>query len=331
MPGDLKAIGDVEDFRDKGEAVANVERGGNHARIVSKRGAQHLPKIALLGFGGDAGRRARTLAVNHNYGNFGLGGEAEGLAHQGKAAPGGRAHGANPGVGSANGHVDHADLVFHLADHDVGFARVLGHPVEHAGRRTHGIGAVELDSGRCSAHSHGGVAAQHSVAVVGHGQRVLKWLEVLGGVVVADAGQADVLVDDGLFFLAELLCENLLQILKADAGHAEGGADGQRVLGDFVTAVMSASLETGRGHNWTPSAGVPGLMWFRSYKYKRRPCAQQTQVAVHGVLVQGDQKIDPVAHVGDLFRAGPNGKKRVAAADNGLVGVVDVQGAGHDG
>ncbi len=207
--GTLEAFGDVEDFRDEGEAVANIERSGNDPGVVAKRCAQHLPQIALLGLGGDAGGWAGALAVNHDHGNLGLGGEAEGLAHQGKAASGGSAHGANPGVGGADGHVDHADLVLDLADHDVGFAGVLGHPVQHAGRWTHGIGAVELDPGRGSAHGHGGVAAQHGVAGVRHGQRIGEGLEVLGGVVIADAGQADVLVDDGLFLLAELLGEDL--------------------------------------------------------------------------------------------------------------------------
>ena len=46
---------------------------------------------------------------------------------------------------------------------------------------------------------------------------------------------------------------------------------------------------------------------------------------VHGVLVQGDQQIEPIAHVGDFVRAGANGEKSMAAANDGLVGVVDVQ------
>ena len=48
-------------------------------------------------------------------------------------------------------------------------------------------------------------------------------------------------------------------------------------------------------------------------------------MAIHGVLVQRDQQVDPVAHVGDFLRAGANGQKGVATADDGLVGVVGVQ------
>src|ERR1700677_4990938 len=46
---------------------------------------------------------------------------------------------------------------------------------------------------------------------------------------------------------------------------------------------------------------------------------------IHGVLVERDQQVDPVAHVGDFVGAGADSEKRVAAANDGLVGVVDVQ------
>ena len=45
-----------------------------------------------------------------------------------------------------------------------GLARVLRHPVQHAGGGAHGIGAVELDACGRAAHGHGGVAAEHGVA-----------------------------------------------------------------------------------------------------------------------------------------------------------------------
>ena len=48
-------------------------------------------------------------------------------------------------------------------------------------------------------------------------------------------------------------------------------------------------------------------------------------MAIHGVLVQRDQQVDAVTHVGDLFRAGANRQKSVAAANDGLIGVVGIQ------
>ena len=52
--------------------------------------------------------------------------------------------------------------------------------------------------------------------------------------------------------------------------------------------------------------------------------SEQLQVAIHGVLVQGNEQVHAVAHVGDLFGARSNRQESVAAADNGLIGVVGV-------
>src|SRR6185437_16757286 len=54
----LKAIGNVEDFRNQFEAVTDVQRSRDHAGVITKGRAEHLPKIALLRFGRHAGRRA---------------------------------------------------------------------------------------------------------------------------------------------------------------------------------------------------------------------------------------------------------------------------------
>ena len=56
-----------------------------------------------------------------------------------------------------------------------------------------------------------------------------------------------------------------------------------------------------------------------------RAAPEQPQVAVHGVLVERNQQVDAVAHVGDRFRSGSNGQKRVPAPNNRLIGVVGIQ------
>ena len=137
-------------------------------------------------------------------------------------------------MGGSNGHVDDADFVFDLTDHDSGLAGVLGHPVEDAGGGAHGIGAVELDAGGSSAHGHSAIAAEDGVLGVGHGERPGEGLEVLAGVVVSGAGYADVLIDYGLLFFAELLGDYFFERGETDAHHAEGRAHGEGVLGDFV-------------------------------------------------------------------------------------------------
>ena len=110
--------------------------------------------------------------------------------HQREAAAGGGAHGAHARVSGADRHIDHADFVLYLPDHDAGLARVGRHPVQHAGRRTHGIGAIKLHACRRASHGQGHVSGQHGVAIVRHGQRAGERPEVCGGIVVGSAGHA---------------------------------------------------------------------------------------------------------------------------------------------
>src|SRR6185312_7407047 len=53
-------------------------------------------------------------------------------------------------------------------------------------------------------------------------------------------------------------------------------------------------------------------------------CFQQPQMAVHRVLVQGNQQIHVVAHVRHRIGAGAHGQKCMTSANNGLVSVVRV-------
>jgi putative drug exporter of the RND superfamily len=53
--------------------------------------------------------------------------------------------------------------------------------------------------------------------------------------------------------------------------------------------------------------------------------SKQAEMAIHGVLVERDEQVNAVTHIGDFFGTGPNGEKSVAAADNGLICVVGVE------
>src|SRR6185437_8718478 len=117
----LELVRYVEDFGNELEAVGDIEWCGDDSGVIAKGRPQHLPEIALFGLGGNAGGRTRTLAVDHHDGDF--------------------------RVSRADGHVDHANFVLDLPNHDVGLAGVLGHPVKDAGRGAHGVGRIELDAG----------------------------------------------------------------------------------------------------------------------------------------------------------------------------------------
>src|SRR5882762_10702623 len=66
----LEPVGKVEDLGDKLEAIADVQRSCDHSRIIAKRRAEHLPEVALLGFGGNARGRARSLTVDNHHRGF---------------------------------------------------------------------------------------------------------------------------------------------------------------------------------------------------------------------------------------------------------------------
>src|SRR5882762_3298218 len=122
--GALEPVGKVEDLGDKLEAIADVQRRCDYSRIIAKSRPEHLPEVALLGLRGNACGRAGSLAVDNHHRSFDHRGHAQALAHQGESAARCSAHGADAGMSRADGHVDYANLVLHLAHHDPRFARV---------------------------------------------------------------------------------------------------------------------------------------------------------------------------------------------------------------
>jgi len=156
--------------------------------------------------------------------------------------------------------LDDADLILNLADDDSGFAGVVGHPVKDAGGGAHRIGTVELTPAAAPpiARALLPLRTAYLFSVMGRGQA--KGFEVCRGVVVAGAGNADVLVDDCLLLLAELLDDDAFESGKADAIMLRA-APMARVFCATLLRVMSASLETGMGQSWTPAAAVPGWIW----------------------------------------------------------------------
>ena len=103
----------------------------------------------------------------------------------------------------------------------------------------------------------------------------------------------------------------------------EASADREGVLGNLISGDVH-QLETGSGQSCTPSAGSARLNRVRIVD-ARSAGSEQPQVAVHGVLVERNEQVDPVTHVGDLLRARSNGQKSMAAANDGLIGVVGIQ------
>ena len=118
MPGHWKRSARLNSSGTIWKQSVDRRRRHDEARVVALARTQHLPQVALLGLGRDAGGRAGALHVDADDRHLHHGRGAERLGHQREAAARGRAHRPRPGVRRADGHVDHAQLVLDLADHD---------------------------------------------------------------------------------------------------------------------------------------------------------------------------------------------------------------------
>ena len=109
----------------------------------------------------------------------------------------------------------------------------------------------------------------------------------------------------------------------SDAHHAETSANRKRVLGHLVPADVSQLGDRKRAE----CNALSRDSWFDRVSVidTGSACAEQSEVATDGVLVQRNQQIKPIPHVGDLLRTGADGKKSVATPNDRLVGVISVQ------
>ncbi len=106
-------------------------------------------------------------------------------------------------------HVDDADLVLHLSNHDAGFACVGRHPMQNAGGGTHRISAVKLYARSSATHGHSNISAQNGVPVLCLRKGIGKRREVRSCVVVASSRHTHVFGDHGVAFFLELFPEDV--------------------------------------------------------------------------------------------------------------------------
>ncbi len=87
---------------------------------------------------------------------------------------------------------------------------------------------------------------------------------------------------------------------------------------------FGASSLTEKGQSCTPDGGFARLDLVGVVKHSRAR-SHQSQVAIHGVLIERDHHVELVAEAEDRLVAGAQREKDVAAAHDGLIGVVGVQ------
>ena len=146
-------------------------------------------------------------------------------------------------------------------------------------------------------------------------------------ILVARARDRHVLGHDPLSFSLELLRQHLLELPALDADEPQDRGDGGRVVVQLALRQLGhrqrAELHALRG---------AGRLDLAAVVEDGRAGTHQPHVPVDGVLVEGDQHVELVAHAADGRFAGPYRQESVAAADDRLVGVVrvDVEPAAHE-
>ena len=125
-----------------------------------------------------------------------------------------------------------------------------------------------------------------------------------GRIIIASPRNPDVFGHHGFAFFLELLAENFFQRLETDAHHVQAGADRQRVLRDLVSRDVRQLGNRERTKLHSIRCGT--RLYRVSIVDTGRTAGEQLQMPVHGVLVQRDEQVEAVTHVGDFFRSCSN-------------------------
>ena len=142
-------------------------------------------------------------------------------------------------------------------------------------------------------------------------------------VVVGGARDPHVRGDDGFTLATELLRERGLEHFEVETEQVHHDAERGGVLRQAVLAV-SGHFEDRHAAQLDPIGRVSGRDGVRVVD-RAPPGSEVAQVPGHGVLVQGQQKVEPVAVRADFAVADPHREEDVAAPDDRLIGVVGVE------
>ncbi len=119
----------------------------------------------------------------------------------------------------------------------------------------------------------------------------------------------------------ELSGNNCFERLGFDAEHLQRGAKCRGVRGEFIALGQFLHRHRAQLHVGSRCARFE----FVAIVKHARSSLHQTEMPVQGVLVERNQHIHLVPHAANRSVARADGQKRVAAADNRLIGVVSIQ------
>ena len=315
--GAVKLVQEIEKLGHRPEGILDAGDRDDRARVIPLAGTEGLPEVPLLGLGGHPRGGAGPLHVDPDDRDLHHRRGTKGLRHQRKPAARGGTHRAAAAVRGTNDHVGHANLILHLANHDPQLARVLREPYEDTRRRAHRVGRKKVHSGGDAAHGERVVASEHPELAPRLREGLRIGLEVCGGVIEAALRGTKILGNHRVPLLLELGGEDPLEVGKLDPEHIQDRAEGHRVREKLVRSEVLA----GDPADLDAVGGGAGLDLVGIEDHGAAGLHDR-QVTVHCVLVQAEERVDPIA-MGEHFPvARAESQEGVTAPDDGLVGVV---------
>lgn len=142
-------------------------------------------------------------------------------------------------------------------------------------------------------------------------------------IIIPGSRDTDIFRDHGLPFSLELERQDILKHLELDADEPQDGSESDGIL-DQISFDVRRQLFDRKRAELHAVGRCSGLDLVAVVKYPRA-ALHQFQMAIHRVLIERHQNVELVAEAQDRLVAGPEGQKDMAAADDGLIGVVGVE------
>ncbi len=143
------------------------------------------------------------------------------------------------------------------------------------------------------------------------------------GVIITGARHADIFRDHGVAFAFELQSQDIFENFELDADQAQHRGQRDGILHQVAANARRQLFDRERTELHAVRAFARLDLVAVVEDGGTRP--HESEMAIHGVLIERYHDIDLVAETEHGFIAGPQREKNMPAADDGLVGIVGVQ------
>ena len=291
--------GDPDGLEGRVEAVARRPGSDDRHRGLAVAPEHRLQQVGLLGLGGQAGRRAAALHVDHQQRELGHHGQADRLGLQRDARAGGRGDAEVTGERRTDGGADAGDLVLGLERRDAE-RLVLAQLVEDVGGRRDRVGAEEQRQPRLHATGDEAVGQRQVAGDVAVGaRRHRRRLDLVGH-------------REGLGRLTEVPARAVgRHVGVADVGHL-GEPLLQERDGRLGRPAVEPRQQTQREH----VLGARGVLAGQAVLLDRLDGHAREVDGVHGVLGEQTGRAVVVERVGGVPRLGQVARGEVVGVDH---------------